>query len=193
MGRATRLAAAPLLAATVLALAACGADTSEPGSSASSAGVFELRPVLEVVATGAPGWDALEVTCLGTEITGSTACLDPSDAAVREVVLVDASGETKYRLGPAALTAEDVASADAIEVGLAGASSWAVVIKLTQDGAHAFQEFTTGLVGERIAIVSDGVVVSAPTVQEPITSGVVQAGNLSKADAEELARRLGQI
>lgn len=191
MGRATRLAAAPLLAATVLALAACGADTSEPGSSVSSAGVFELRPVLEVVATGAPGWDALEVTCLGTEITGSTACLDPSDAAVREVVLVDASGETKYRLGPAALTAEDVASAEATEVG--PASSWAVVIKLTQDGAQAFQEFTTGLVGERIAIVSDGVVVSAPTVQEPITSGLVQAGNLSKADAEALARRLGQI
>jgi preprotein translocase subunit SecD len=193
MSRAARVAAATLLAMTVLALAACGADTSEPSSSASTAGVFELRPVLEIVAAGAPGWDALDVTCLGAEVTGSTACLDASDAVVREVVLLDASGETKYRLGAAALTAEDVASAEAIEVGLAGASSWAVMIELTQDGSQAFDELTSGLVGERIAIVSDGLVVSAPTVQEPITSGVVQVGNLSQDDAEALARRLGQI
>lgn len=193
MSRAARVAAATLLATTVLTLTACGADTSEPGSTASAAGAFELRPVLEVVAAGGPGWDTLDVTCLGAEVTGSTACLDPSDAAVREVVLLDASGETKYRLGPAALTAEDVASAEATEVGLAGASSWAVMIELTQDGSQAFEEFTSGLVGERIAIVSDGVVVSAPTVQEPITSGIVQAGNLSQDDAEALARRLGRI
>jgi preprotein translocase subunit SecD len=153
-------------------------------------GVFEVRGVLEVVPSTAPDFDALEVTCINTNGTSSPGCIDAATAQGQEVVLLDVQGSAKYRLAPATLTAEDVTTADAIEIGLAGSSSWAVMIQLTPDGSTAFEELTSGLVGQRVAMVSDAIVVSAPMVQEPITSGAVQVGNLSQEDAQALAASL---
>lgn len=56
---------------------------------------------------------------------------------------------------------------------------------------HTIVSDVQSTASETGAVVRDGVVLTAPTVQEPITSGAVQVGNLSEAAAEALAQRLG--
>jgi preprotein translocase subunit SecD len=186
------LVARILMAGIVVVMAGCGSDASEPSPSGTpSTTIFELREVLEAVSPDSPGWDSLEVTCIDIEGTGPTGCLDPGEAADEEVVLLDQQGETKYRLAPATVTGEDVASAAAVELDPQSVSGWGVEIQLDAAGTQAFADLTTGLVGRQLAIVVDGVVVSAPTVQEPITIGAVQASSLSEMDAEALAQNLG--
>ena len=64
-------------------------------------------------------------------------------------------------------------------------------MNLTADGTAAIQTATESAVGSRIAIVVDGRIVSAPTVQAPIASGdVVVASGLTEREARALATRL---
>ena len=46
-----------------------------------------------------------------------------------------------------------------------------VEVRLTKEGAQAFEAMTTRSVGRRIAIIVDGELMSAPVVQEPIPGG----------------------
>jgi len=160
-------------------------------TAAVAAGTFELRGVVEVVTSSAPEWDSFEVTCIDTRGSGDAGCIDAAEAVSEEVVLLDAEGGTKYRLAPAAVTGEDVASADAVELDPGSAAGWGVVVRLTTDGTRAFEDLTKGSVGQQVAAVVDGVVVSAPTVQETITAGAFQLGGLSKDAAEALEDDLG--
>lgn len=156
-----------------------------------AAGTFELRAVVEVVTSSAPEWDSVEVTCIDASGSGDAECIDPDEAVSEEIVLLDAEGGTKYRLAPAAVTGEDVASADAVELDQGSAAGWGVVVRLTTDGTRALEDLTKGSVGQQVAAVVDGVVVSAPTVQETITAGAFQLGGLSEVEAEALQHDLG--
>lgn len=61
-------------------------------------------------------------------------------------------------------------------------------LQFDQKGAEAFADFTGANVGLRIAIVLDGEVLTAPTIQEAIRSGVVQiSGNFTPDSANQLA------
>jgi preprotein translocase subunit SecD len=65
-------------------------------------------------------------------------------------------------------------------------------VQLSEEGSEALASATRASVGDQIAIVVDGLVVSAPTVAGPITAGaVVVAGGLSESEAERLASSLG--
>lgn len=178
-----------LAAGALVIMAGCGSEESEPTSSGST--TFELREVLELLPSGSPGFDALEVTCV--DVAGPTGCLDPTTASGREVVLLDRAGDAKLRLAAARITGVDVGSAEAMALeAQGGGTEWVVLISLTPEGATKLEELTTGLVGERLAIVVDGVVVSAPMVQEPITGGSVQvSGDLTEAEARALAEGIG--
>lgn len=93
----------------------------------------------------------------------------------------------RYLLGPAELTgrAVDTARAQAPQ-GLAG--DWEVIVDFTSEGSQAWAELTTRLVNQQIAIVLDGVVQSAPTVQEAITGGTARiTGQFSEREAKDLA------
>ena len=64
-------------------------------------------------------------------------------------------------------------------------------MNLTADGTAAFETATATTIGSRIAIVVDGRIVSAPTVQARITSGdVVVTSGLTEREATSLASRL---
>jgi preprotein translocase subunit SecD len=65
-----------------------------------------------------------------------------------------------------------------------------VEFSLTTSAAQAFQRATAANVGRRLAIVVDGVVVSAPTIQGPIGESGVISGRFTKEEAGELARLL---
>ena len=64
------------------------------------------------------------------------------------------------------------------------------VVSFTLDrlGAQKFGRTTTDNVGKRLAIVLDGKIISAPTINEPITSGSgVISGNFTFQETTDLS------
>ncbi|MDX1620660.1 MAG: hypothetical protein R3320_06705, partial [Nitriliruptorales bacterium] len=83
----------------------------------------------------------------------------------------------KYRVGPAALTGENVEGATAVFGH--GGGSWSVSLELDDEGAGTFEEITSDLACERdqgqpglFAIVLDGEVYSAPAMNPSVRCGI---------------------
>lgn len=63
-----------------------------------------------------------------------------------------------------------------------------VTLKFNKDGTHLFDELTAHNIGRQVAIVLDGVVISAPVVQERISGGEAQiSGRFTTDEAQRLA------
>ena len=84
------------------------------------------------------------------------------------------------------------ATADVQQQGTSMLASQVVVTLLFDDeGTQLFSDLTTNNIGKRIAIVLDGQIISAPTVQSAITNGeAVITGNFTAEEAKQLATRL---
>jgi preprotein translocase subunit SecD len=67
---------------------------------------------------------------------------------------------------------------------------WTVHFELKPDGAKVFGDYTARHIGKPLAIVIDGVVISAPVVQSRLSEGGVIAGNFTQDDAKLLAAQL---
>jgi preprotein translocase subunit SecD len=66
-----------------------------------------------------------------------------------------------------------------------------ISLQFDAEGTKLFADLTTQQVGKRIAIFLDGQILSAPTVQTPITDGkAVITGQFTVAEAKELVTRL---
>ena len=95
-----------------------------------------------------------------------------------------------YVLGPRIVDAGDVENA-AAHPDAPPSSGWSVSVNLTADGTAALQTATETTIGSRIAIVVDGRIVWAPTVEATITSGdLVVTSGLTEREATSLASRL---
>jgi preprotein translocase subunit SecD len=178
-----------LLALVIASACSSTPDTPPPwGSTAVSNGeVFQLRPVVEVMPRSAAAWDQTELTCAGRG-EGLRDCVGAALEAPR-IVLLGPAGD-KYVLGARIVDASDVENAGAV-TDAPPSSGWSVSVNLTADGTAAFGTATESAMGSRIAIVVDGRIVSAPTVQAPITSGnVVVTSGLTEREARSLATRL---
>lgn len=98
-----------------------------------------------------------------------------------------------YRLGPAELETKDIVSADAR---ISDYGDYVVGVTLSDDGAQRFEAVTTELsqntgVQSQLAIVVDGLVVSAPTVQGPIPGGEIDiSAKFTQQEAERLAEAI---
>lgn len=69
--------------------------------------------------------------------------------------------------------------------------AYVVSFELTADGTKIFKDYTTTHVGEILAIVLDKQIISAPTIQEPITDGSGQiSGSFTYETANALAINL---
>lgn len=159
-------------------------DTQEPVAPAE----LEFRPVLELLPPGGvPG--------------AADGCASEEDRAPDQPVLAPQveNGEeiACLRLGPTQVGGDVVESASAAEGGL---GQWLVSLVLTSDGIGAFNE----LAGEcfagaptcptrQLAIVVDGSVISAPSINAPEfePDAISISGQFTRADAEDLAARLG--
>ena len=106
------------------------------------------------------------------------------DLPEAQVVLEDKDGETRYLLGPCELTGKSIKSATAqFDTG-----GWLVRFTLTGDGSPLFDEVAARNVGKQLAIVLDGVVQSAPTIQQAEFKGEGQiTGSFSEREAKDLA------
>jgi preprotein translocase subunit SecD len=94
-------------------------------------------------------------------------------------------GTAKYVLAPAELTGSAVRSARAEAPG-ASQSEWRVEVAMVS--AARWANVTEKYVGQQIAIVLDGVVQSAPTINERLPDGKATiSGSFTEAEARELA------
>jgi preprotein translocase subunit SecD len=101
--------------------------------------------------------------------------------------------DLKYRLGKIEITGADLTKATAqfVSSSTTNASAqtgWQVVFNLNKEGSAKFAAATTRLVGKDLAIVLDGTVESAPTVQGAITGGQGEiTGSFTESQAKNLA------
>jgi preprotein translocase subunit SecD len=90
-----------------------------------------------------------------------------------------------YLLGAAYVTGEHLVDAKTSYDNLGRPT---VNLKFSREGAKLFDEATAANVGKQIAILLDGVVISAPVVQERISGGEAQiSGRFTTASAQRLA------
>lgn len=117
------------------------------------------------------------------------------DDETQYLIACDKDGAYKYVLGPALLSGTDVQTASA---GLpqSGAGNWQVDLTMTTAGAKKFADATKALYQQKaptnqFGIVLDGVVMSAPAVNEPILGGsAVISGSFTAEEAKALSQVL---
>ncbi|MCA1823366.1 MAG: protein translocase subunit SecD [Mycobacteriales bacterium] len=108
------------------------------------------------------------------------------------IVSCERDGSAKYLLDKSVQEGTDVKNAIAtVDAGQASTGEWEVDLEFTDKGARRFADVTKQNVNKQVAIVLDGVVQSAPNINEPITGGRAQiTGNFTKKSATELANVL---
>ena len=152
---------------------------SDGGTQAPVGGSFEVRAVsAEASIAELPAG----VECPQTPLAPSETGWVCDDAAL-----------TGYLVGPASITADDVVAVDAGPNAMPGSTNWMVGVTFSARGTKAFEELTKKAseakpLADKVAIMVDGKVLSAPHAMEPITGGDVMIplkGGEAKAKAIE--------
>jgi preprotein translocase subunit SecD len=118
----------------------------------------------------------------------------PADPA-QYLITCSTDGAAKYLLDPAAVEGTEIASAQA-GLSQGGVGGWEVQLTFTSEGAKQFAEVTAKLATQQppqnqFAITLDGLVQSAPQVNEAILGGsAVITGSFTAEEAKALANVL---
>jgi preprotein translocase subunit SecD len=169
---------------------------------------LRFRPVLVEAAANATtvGSDPIALPAgVTSELSAQFAALDCSLPENRQggvsgnetqaVVSCDRAGGAKYILAPAEVLGKQVTQATSL-VDPQGASGWYVTLEFDGEGTSKFGAMTSRLTGlpapqNQAAIVLDGLVYSAPRINEAINTGTAQiTGNFTQLDAQDLANVL---
>ena len=113
----------------------------------------------------------------------------PDDKPDQEIVACDREGGLKYHLQKAAVVGTDVDTASA-QLPVGGVGDWQVVVDFTGEGQRKFTTLTEQTTGKQVAIVLDGVVISAPTINERIDTDAQITGDFTQDEAKDLANVL---
>ncbi len=112
----------------------------------------------------------------------------------KSVTYLDKQGTAFYTMGPVEITGASISKATAVyrtasqSLSSSGHIGWEIDFTLTGSGSKLFADVTSRLVGQRLAIVLDRAVESAPTVQSAITGGSGQiTGSFTEQEAKDLA------
>ncbi|PJF43839.1 MAG: protein translocase subunit SecD [Phototrophicales bacterium] len=79
---------------------------------------------------------------------------------------------------------------DAIAVIDPNSNQWQIAFTLTDEGSQTFFDHTSTHIGQQMAIVLDGVVLSAPTIQAAISRQGTITGSFTAEEARSLANQL---
>jgi len=167
---------------------------------------LRFRQVLAVAAsTGAIDPAATPATGISPEVNAKFAALDctkaenlqgsGSDAPTDTIVACDRAGTAKYILAPAEVLGRQISKASAGLDAQSG-SAWYVSLTFNGEGTAAFGAITSRVTSlasplNQVAIVLDGLVVSAPRINEAIPSGSAQiTGSFTQLEAQDLANVL---
>lgn len=167
---------------------------------------LRFRQVLATAAsTGAADPAATPATGVSAEVNAKFAALDctkaenlqgsGADAPGDTIVACDRSGGAKYILAPAEVLGRQISKASAGLDAQSG-SAWYVSLTFNGEGTSAFGAITSRVTSlapplNQVAIVLDGLVVSAPRINEAIPSGNAQiTGSFTQLEAQDLANVL---
>ena len=175
--------------------------TPAPGAPAASA-----APAASPAPAATPTGSALADRKPGQVLTGDPAtdanfaALDCSDPANRrgvgdtdkpdgQIVACSKDGAVKYKLDVAKVVGTDVkgATSGPIQQGTGG---YQVLVSFNGPGQDKFTELTKNTIGKQVAVVLDGVVQSAPTINSRIDSDAQITGSFTQKSAQELANVL---
>ncbi len=118
-----------------------------------------------------------------------------TDSSGSVLISCSRDGASKFILAPAEVEGNQVSKASAVLDTQAG-NGWQVLLTFNGAGASAFGKMTTRVTSlpspqNQAAIVLDGLVVSAPRINEAINSGSAQiTGNFTQTDSTDLANKL---
>jgi preprotein translocase subunit SecD len=118
-----------------------------------------------------------------------------SDNADSPIIACDRNGGAKYILDKAEVLGRQVSKATA-GIDQQGGNAWFVSLVFNGEGTKAFSDITSRVTSlpapqNQVAIVLDGLVVSAPRINEPIPSGNAQiTGSFTQSEAQDLANVL---
>lgn len=113
----------------------------------------------------------------------------------KPLVTCDRDGTSRFVLGPAEVLGRQVRTATA-GIDQQGTGGWFVSLAFNKDGTKKFGEITQRVVSltppqNQVAIVLDGLVVSAPRIIDAILGGQAQiTGNFTQQEASDLANVL---
>ncbi|MFP5359406.1 MAG: protein translocase subunit SecD [Actinomycetes bacterium] len=172
--------------------------SAEPSASPSAGATPDATPTdassLDWVTTEVQErYDALDCT-LPENLSGVT----PGDPAAADVVC-DQYGLAKYILGPVEMDGSDIDTATAgPELSQQGTLTgrYEVRLELTNDGGEIFADITERISTlesprDQFAMVLDGVVISAPGVDQTITGGQASiTGTFTQETSQQLANQL---
>ena len=168
---------------------------------------LRFRQVLaESASLGGSGSDsATPVAGITADINAKFAALDCSqlanqqgtgaDSPAQTIVACSRTGASKYILAPAEVLGQQVSKA-AAGIDQQGSAGWFVSLTFNAEGTSAFGALTSRVTSlasplNQVAIVLDGLVVSAPSINEAIPSGNAQiTGSFTQVEAEDLANVL---
>jgi preprotein translocase subunit SecD len=118
-----------------------------------------------------------------------------SDNATSAIIACDRNGSAKYILDKAEVLGRQVSKATA-GIDQQGGNAWFVSLVFNDEGTKAFGDITARVTSlpspqNQVAIVLDGLVVSAPRINEAIPSGNAQiTGSFTQVEAQDLANVL---
>jgi preprotein translocase subunit SecD len=124
------------------------------------------------------------------------------DARRQWVVACDQDGQAKYILGPVRVQGQQVSDADALPPNAQqGQNSWTVSLTFKSQGARQFAQVTreafqaqAGTPQRQVAIVLDGMVVSAPSIDNgAITGGNAQIFGPPESFTQQYATDLANV
>ncbi|PUB25434.1 preprotein translocase subunit SecD [Promicromonospora sp. AC04] len=150
--------------------------------------------------------DLAQITPSVQKLYDELDCTDPKnleggggDHPDQVLVTCDQTGAAKYILGPVEVDGTNLSgAASGLMPGANGTvtNTWGVTLDFNSEGATQFRETTERLVAlesprNQFAIVLDGLIVSAPSINEPITNGEAQiSGSFTQDSAATLANQL---
>jgi preprotein translocase subunit SecD len=138
-----------------------------------------------------------------TDCSGQNKQVPGGDDPRRQwVVACDQDGQAKYILGPVRVQGQQVSDADALPPNAQqGQNSWTVSLKFKSRGAQQFAQVTReayqsqqGTPQRQVAIVLDGMVVSAPSIDNgAITGGNAQIYGPPESFTQQYATDLANV
>jgi preprotein translocase subunit SecD len=152
--------------------------------------------------TGCTSGDQLQrqVAALGTCTADKRGAVEALglDEPAQPLAACARDGSRIYTLAPSYMSGVDVKNASSVDDATQG---WLVELSLTSAGARHFGALTTAVTSlapplNQVAVVLDGVVESAPIIEQGITGGQAQitggTSGFTQADADSLAKTLNR-
>ena len=167
-----------------------------PAASATPDASAPAQPAPTVAtAAAAPVSDELSQKFAKLDCTDEKNLVGGGDNPDQPLVTCDRDGTSRFVLGPAEVLGRQVRSATAA-IDQQGTGGWFVSLTFNKEGTKKFGEITQRVVSltapqNQVAIVLDGLVVSAPRIIDAILGGQAQiTGNFTQQEASDLANVL---